>query len=189
LGDPKKRRRKFETPRHPWRRDQLDAELKIVAKYGLRNKRELWRYRFMLSKIRRIARSLLGEKEKAKIESEYIQKLGRLSIMPVDATLDNVLDLDIEDLLERRLQTVAFRAGLAKSIHQARQMVSHGHIAVGGRVVSVPSYLVLRDEEPLVGYAAQSPLVKPDHPIKKTFEVKAASGKAEDMVEKEEDSS
>ncbi len=45
-------------------------------------------------------------------------------------------------LLERRLDNVVYRLGLADSRAQARQMVRHGHIMLGGKKVDIPSYLV-----------------------------------------------
>ena len=177
MGDPKRQRKSYETPRHPWRRDQLDVELRLVGEYGLRNKRELWRYKTMLSKVRGIARSLLGASEvaRSRIEREYLAKLSRMGILSESASIDEVLDLDIRDLLERRLQTMVFRRGLAKTLHQARQMVSHGHIAVAGRIVSVPGYIVNRNEEPKIKYFSYSPLAKNDHPIRKIITATSAS--------------
>ena len=173
MGDPKKQRKKYKTPRFPWRADVLQSELKIIGEYGLRNKRELWRYKTMISKFRRIARSLLGTsgKERALKEAQLLNKLKRYKILPEDATLDDVLDLSVEDILERRLQTIVFRKGLARSIHQARQLITHGHIAIGDRRVFSPSYLVLGSEESQVTYAPFSPLSNPDHPLRKSLEV------------------
>ena len=170
MGDPRKKRKKYETPRHPWRKDQIEVELKLIGEYGLRNKRELWRYKTMLSQIRGIARSLLAksESERAKAEKEYLRKLSRIGVLPEEASTDDVLDLDIRGLLERRLQTMVFRAGFSKSIHQARQLISHGHIAIGSRVVAVPSYLVQKNEEPAIKYNPNSALGKADHPVRKT---------------------
>ena len=152
MGDPRKQRKKYESPRNPWRQDQLGAELQLVGEYGLRNKRELWKSRTALSRIRGIARSLLAkeESERVRLEKEFLESLSRQGILPENATIDDVLDLDIKDMLERRLQTLTFRKGLAKSIHQARQLVSHGHIKIGARSVSVPGYVVARSEEPSV---------------------------------------
>lgn len=177
MGDPKKQRKSYETPRHPWRRDQLEVELHLMGEYGLRNKRELWRYKTMLSQVRGIARSLLGatEAERALIEREYLAKLGRVGVLSESASIDDILDLEIRDLLERRLQTMVFRRGLAKTLHQARQLVSHGHIAVAGKVVSVPGYMVKRDEEGKLKYFQYSPLAKSDHPIRKIAAATAAS--------------
>ncbi|MEM2896623.1 MAG: 30S ribosomal protein S4 [Candidatus Bathyarchaeia archaeon] len=168
MGDPKKQRKKYDTSLHPWRRDQLDTELKLVGDYGLRNKRDLWKYKTMLSKIRGIARSLLAEssEEREKLEKQYLMKLSKLGLIPENPTLDDVLDMDIKNLLERRLQTVVYRMGLARSIHEARQLITHGHIAVGNRIVKAPSYLARRAEEKAVGYAPDSPLSKPTHPIR-----------------------
>jgi len=176
LGDPKRTRKSYETPRHPWRRDQLEVELHLMGDFGLRNKRELWRYKTMLSQVRGQARSLLvstGE-ERTRLEREYLSKLSRIGVLSESATIDDVLDLDIRDLLERRLQTFVFRKGLAKSLFQARQLVSHGHISVAGKIISVPGYIVKRDEEEKVKYSGQSPLGKAEHPTRKVITATAA---------------
>jgi len=158
MGDPKKQRKKYEPPRHPWRMDQLEAELNLIGEYGLRNKRELWRYKTMLSRIRGIARSLLGKavEERTQFQRIYLSKMARLGLLSEDAEIDDILDLDIKDLLEKRLQTVIYRRGLSNSIHQARQMITHGHIKVGERTVTVPGYFVKRDEEDLIRIAEDS---------------------------------
>lgn len=133
----------------------------------------------MLSQVRGMARSLLGasEEERGRLEHEYLSKLGRIGVLPESASIDEILDLEIRDLLERRLQTIVFRRGMAKSLHQARQLVSHGHISVAGRVVSVPGYIVKRDEEQKLKYFAHSPLSKSDHPLRK-IAAAAAAGQA-----------
>ncbi len=177
MGDPKRQRKSYETPRHPWRRDQLELELHLIGDYGLRNKRELWRYKTMLSEVRGIARSLLGStgEERERLEHEYVSKLSRIGVLSESATIDEVLDLEIRDLLERRLQTLVFRRGMAKTLFQARQLVSHGHISVAGRVVSVPGYMVNREEEQKLKYFSHSPLSKADHPLRKVVAAVAAS--------------
>ena len=168
MGDPRKPRKSFETPRHPWRKDQLEEELHLVGEYGLRNKRELRHHETDLSQIRGIARTLLGteEEKRGQLERQYLTSLARQGILPESATVDNVLDLNVKDLMERRLQTVVHRNGLAKSIHQARQFVIHGHISVGGGIVSVPSYIVHRDEESRIAFHPHSPLNNAQHPAR-----------------------
>jgi small subunit ribosomal protein S4 len=103
--------------------------------------------------------------------------LGRIGVLSESASIDDILDLEIRDLLERRLQTMVFRRGLAKTLHQARQLVSHGHITVAGRIVSVPGYIVARDEEQKLRYFEHSPLSKSDHPLRKVVAA-AAAGQA-----------
>jgi small subunit ribosomal protein S4 len=178
MGDPKKPKKKYETPRFPWRSDVLESELRLLGEYGLRNKRELWRHRTMLSKFRGIARSLLGMSASRRrvLERQLLEKLKRLGILSEDAVLDDVLDLTIESILERRLQTLVFRKGLAKTIHQSRQLITHGHIAIDGRKVFSPSYIVPKNEENKIEYAPTSPLVNPDHPMRAEIEVEAAGG-------------
>jgi len=156
-------------PRFPWRTDILQGELRLIGEYGLRNKRELWRHKTMLSRFRGIARSLLGmpPEERSKLESQLLSRLHRIGILPETAELDDVLDLNVENVLERRLQTVIFRRGLANSIHQARQFITHGHVAIGEKRVFSPSYLVFKDDEDRINYASTSPLNDPGHPVRK----------------------
>lgn len=184
MGDPKKQRKKFETPRFPWRIDVLETELKLLGQYGLRNKREIWRHKTLLSKHRGIARSLLGMsvEERRKPEKQLLDRLLRLGILPETSVLDDILVLSLEDILERRLQTLVFQKGLAKSIHQARQLITHGHVAIAGRRVSSPSYLVLKEEEAKITYAPTSPLSTPSQPLRKSTAVPA---KAKSAVEEE----
>ncbi len=168
MGDPRKQKKKYETPRFPWRSDALQGELRLIGEYGLRNKHELWRHRTMLSKFRGISRSVLGvpSNERTRMETQLLEKFRRLGVLAEDAVLDSVLDLTIEDILERRLQTIVFRKGLAKSTSQARQLITHGHIAIGDRKVFSPSYMVQRGEEEEVTYARTSPLSNPGHQLR-----------------------
>ena len=185
MGDPKKQRKKYETPRFPWRIDVLQEELKILGQYGLRNKRELWRHKTMVSNFRSIARSLLGkpEEERKLPEKQLLSKLYRLGILSENAVLDDVLDLTVEDILERRLQTIVFRKGLAKSIYQARQLITHGHIAINNRRVTIPSYLVKREEEDKIDYLPRSPLANPEHKHRQTIMVTPTKQTTEETKE------
>ncbi len=168
MGDPKRHRKKYVTPRKPWDKVRLEREAQLIIKYGLRNKRELWRFENILRKYRRVARDLLskvnlpgreGELARAKANA-VIKKLVRLGILKEDATLDDILNLTVEDFLERRLQTLVYRLGLAKTIKQARQLITHGHIAIDGRRVTAPSYIVEKEEESKIGYYPNSPFAK-----------------------------
>lgn len=171
MGDPKKQRKKYESPRFPWRIDVLQEELKLLGQYGLRNKRELWRHETMLSKFRGIARSLIGKtpEERKKMDEMLLARLKKLGVIHETAVLDDILDSSIEDILERRLQTIIFRKGLAKSIYQARQLVTHGHIVIGDQRVTVPSYLVPTKEENQITYIPKSPFANPSHSLRQTI--------------------
>ncbi len=194
MGDPRRQRRKHETPRFPWRTDVLQSELKLIGQYGLRNKRELWRHKTTLSRFRELARSLLGmpAEQRQRIEKQLLDRLNRLGILAETAVLDDVLDLAIEDLLERRLQTMVFSKGMAKSVYQARQLITHGHIAIDGKRVPSPSYIVLKDDEAKLAYAPTSSLSKSDHPVRLAIsaedrgkpEMQASSRRGEGLEEK-----
>lgn len=168
MGDPKKQRKKFDTPRFPWRKDILQEELKLQGQYGLRNKHELWRHKTTLSKARAIARSLISQPEavRAKMENELLAQLKKKGILQETAVLDNVLDLTIEDILERRLQTIVFRKGLARTIFQSRQLITHGHVSIENRRVTIPGYIVRRTEEPTVIYSPESAVANPVHAVR-----------------------
>ncbi|MCS7125596.1 MAG: 30S ribosomal protein S4 [Aigarchaeota archaeon] len=149
MGDPKRPRKQYETPKHPWKSDRLSMELQLLGEYGLRNKRELWRAETILRKIRAQARSLFiltGEK-RVQEEKRLIQRLYKMGLVEEEATADDVLKLTIRDILERRLQTIVFKLGYAKSIYQARQLITHGHVYIRDSKVRSPSYHVMRGEE------------------------------------------
>lgn len=148
MGDPRFQRRKYETPKRPWDLIRITEENTLIKKYGLKSKREIWKAEAMLRKYRRVARLLMGRNdEQAKKESEQmLQRLRRLGILGESATIDDVLNLTVESFLGRRLQSVVYLNSLAQSPKHARQLIVHGHVMVNGRSVTVPSYLVYRDD-------------------------------------------
>ncbi|MEM3826337.1 MAG: 30S ribosomal protein S4 [Nitrososphaeria archaeon] len=160
MGDPKKPRKKYTSPKMPWRSDILTSELQLLGTYGLRNKRELWKAKTILSKIRGQARQLLAmpENERKIKESILLKKLLRYGFVHEGSTLDDILNLTVEDILERRLQTIVWRKGLAKSPYQARQFIVHGHITMNGRVVRRPGMFVMVGDEDSIMLRADSPL-------------------------------
>ncbi|MEM0368967.1 MAG: 30S ribosomal protein S4 [Desulfurococcaceae archaeon] len=170
MGDPRKSRRLWIGPRHPWRKDRLMEESKLLGVYGLRSKRELWKAATIIRYFRHRARILLAAPQeiREKEEKTLVENLVKLGLLNEGAKLDDVLNLRVEDLLERRLQTIVYKKGLAKTIHEARQLIIHGHIAIGGRRVRSPGYIVPRDEESLITYYYKSPYVKSEEASLKT---------------------
>ncbi len=154
MGDPKRAERHYEIPRKHWDLSVIESERKTMETYGLKNKRELHRLQAMVKTKRHNARGLLAlsAEQRAKRQSELLKSLEKIGLLPEHATLDDVLILSIEELLERRLQTIVWRKGLANSIGQARQFIVHGHIAINGRKVDRPSYIVSKSEEEKISY-------------------------------------
>ena len=107
--------------------------------------------------IARKSRSMSQERA-SEIQQTLIKKLVTLGVLSPDAGFEDVLTITVDDILKRRLQTIVFEKGLAKTIYQARQFVVHGHIQVKGKKINAPSYIVKKAEEDMVGYHAKSPL-------------------------------
>jgi len=166
MGYPGKNVKQYETPNHPFQGERIQDEHHLVDDYGLKNKKELWNAQSELRRFRREARRLLGEpdEEVAKETEQLLGRLRRIGILGEDSALDDVLTLEVTDLLERRLQTLVYRKGLANTPDQARQFITHGHIRVGKRRVRVPGYTVERDEEDLIDFDDTSPLAEELHP-------------------------
>ncbi|MHA1143191.1 MAG: 30S ribosomal protein S4 [Candidatus Helarchaeota archaeon] len=165
MGDPKRPQKRFERPNKPWDKDRIQKELVLIGRYGLRNKREIWKLQTQISNYRSRARKLLSRIENPdEVQNrELLEKLFRIGVLPKNATLDDVLGLTIENLLERRLQTMVYNRGLASTIYHARQLITHNHIVLRGEMINVPGYLVKRDEEKEIDYAPGSPLNNPEH--------------------------
>jgi len=176
MGDPKKKHKTYNTPKRPYQTEALMEELRTIGVYGLRNKRELWKAHTELSTMRGRARDLLSLEadERARKEQALINKLALRGLVMENGRLEDVLTLSVEDLLERRLQTYIFRRGMASSFFQARQLITHGHIAIADRKVTSPSYQVKITDEETLDFAKSSPYNNPAHPLRRELEVEEA---------------
>ncbi|MFY9300706.1 MAG: 30S ribosomal protein S4 [Candidatus Nitrosotenuis sp.] len=152
MGDPHYPSRVWRKPKRPLNYDFMMEDLNTLGMYGLKNKRELWKARTELSRVRHQARSLLAlrQEEREQKEPVLMNSLARIGLVKEGATLDDVLNLGINDLLSRRLQTIVQRKFSFKTPYQARQAIVHGHVTIGDRVITVPSYIVNVKEEPTV---------------------------------------
>ena len=160
MGDPKNPRRVWKKPKRPLNYDLKMEELKTLGTFGLKTKRELWKAHTELSRMRHQARSLLALREEIRKRKEpiLINSLARVGLVGETSTLDDVLNLQVTDLLSRRLETVVFKKLGFKTPYQARQAVVHGHIMIGDRIVNVPSYIVQVSEENEIHFTPESSL-------------------------------
>jgi small subunit ribosomal protein S4 len=149
MGDPKKIRKKYQPTKMMWNTQRIELEHGIKRKYGLKNLRELWKATTEISKIRRNVREALAGRSKQ--GEKIIARLARYDIVKSNATLDDLLVVNPEAILDRRLQSIVYKKGFAKSPGQARQLITHGFVSIRGKRVSAPGYLVTREEEPGIG--------------------------------------
>jgi len=142
-------RKVWKKPKRPLNYDLMMDELKTLGTFGLKTKKELWKTQTELSRVRLQARSLLAlrQEERERKEPILIQSLSKIGLVDQNSTLDDVLNLQVNDLLSRRLQTIAQRKLFFKTPNQARQAIVHGHIMIGDSVVTIPSYVVKTEEE------------------------------------------
>ena len=136
---------KYITPKKPWDKARILEEKEIMKVYGLKNKKEIWKVEAYIKKLREIAKKLIVASPEE--QKKFIARLAEYGFISPDATLDDVLALDKRKILDRRLQTVVYKLGLANTIKQARQFIVHGHVMLRGRKINVPSYLVKLNEE------------------------------------------
>ena len=184
MGKPKFSRKKYVTPSHPWQEDRIKNENELIKKYGLKNKREVWKAETALRRYRGQTRALLAKissDPQAKKESnQLLVYLTRMNILPPNSNLDDVLALENESILSRRLQTLTYLKGLANTPNHARQLICHGHIAISGRKITVPSYMVTKEEENEIVYTRDSVLNDTMHPARPRADFKPILIRKED---------
>jgi len=137
----RKIKRKFKQPRQLWDKERIEKEKTLMKTFGLRRKHEIWKTESTLRSVRRRARNLAAKRDKIQ-EKVLLDKLNKTGLLNKNATLDDVLSLTLENILERRLQSIVLSKKLANTPKQARQLITHGHITVDGRKIVYPSFMV-----------------------------------------------
>ncbi|MBU5689880.1 MAG: 30S ribosomal protein S4 [Candidatus Aenigmatarchaeota archaeon] len=155
----RKIKKTYSKPRKPWDRARIEEERKLMKNYGLRRKREIWKAASYLRNFRQRARDLAARKNEEE-QKKLLERLYRIGVLEKGASLNDVLGLTVENILERRLQTIVYKKGLANTLKQARQLIVHGHIQVDGKSTRFPSFLVTRDVEDKIGYYKFEPKMK-----------------------------
>jgi small subunit ribosomal protein S4 len=187
LGNIKKQRKTYNLPFKKWDKTRADDEDTLVHEFGLANKKEVWKANAKVSKFRTIAKTLFSKSGPIaeKTKKDLIDKAHRLGLLSVEnATLDDLLGLTTKNILERRLQTMVLRKGFANTPLQARQFIAHGHILIGERVVTVPGYLVKKEEEALMAILPRSAIADSNHPARMTPQKKEEARLLEELRKK-----
>lgn len=180
MGHPKFSKRRWQSPKHPWKSERIIEEKQLILNYGLHNHREIWKARSKLRRWRQNAMKLIGRVDSseghfAREKEELIHSLQRRGLLGEGAQIDDVLRLSVDHVLARRLQSQVYFKGLASSMSQARQLLVHNHISIGEQVMTVPSYIISRSEEEHLNYHRNSPLVDDSHPLRQEIEALRAA--------------
>ena len=194
MGEPKFSRPRTQTPTHPWKQARIDKEHDLKERYGLKKvggMREIWREKSTLRRHRNQAMKLIGrvdstEGHYAKEKEQLLNSLTKKGLLQTGADVGDVLEINVEHMLSRRLQSVVYYKGLAPSMRAARNLIVHGHICIGDQRMTVPGYHVLKEEEDSLQYSENSPFVDPEHPFRK--ELETLRYQEDDEEEMEEDS-
>jgi len=163
MGDIKRKRKLFRRPKKLFDRGRMDEENVLVKRYGLKNKREIWKAKTAVSKFRRRAKDLIG-KDIAE-QQAFFDKINKININV--NSISDVLALTEENLFERRLQTVLFKKKLANTVKAARQLIVHKNVLVNGQIVNIPSFIVNKDMENKISIK--------EKPVKEKVEIKEES--------------
>ena len=187
MGSPKKQRKKFSTPSHPWQKERILKEQELVREYGLKRKYEIWKMSSILKNFTSQAKNLITAKttQSEKERSQLLKKLSSLGLINQNAKIEDVLSLTLKDVMERRLQTLLYRKHMARTIKQARQFIVHQQVAVGDKKITAPSYLVPLTEENGIQFAPGSAFIDTNHPERIVDEKKERAAKPKAEVKKE----
>tara|TARA_B100002052_G_C15803401_1_gene562281 strand:- start:180 stop:830 length:651 start_codon:yes stop_codon:yes gene_type:complete len=194
MGEPKFSRPRTQTPTHPWKQARIDEEHDLKERFGLKKiggMREIWREKSALRRHRNQAMKLIGrvdssEGHYAKEKEQLLDSLSRKGLLLSGADVGDVLEITVEHMLSRRLQSIVYYKGLAPSMRSARNLIVHGHILVGEQRMTVPGYHVLKEEEDSLSYSPNSPYADPEHPFRKDLETLRYTGEEEDSGEDSE---
>ena len=185
MGDPRRFRKKYSSPSHPWQKVRIDEETALKKEFGIPSNTEIWK---MVSKLKdfkdRVKKLMPQVGKQAEIEkAQLIAKLQSLSLLQTGEGLDKVLSLTLKNVMDRRLQSLLVKKGLARTMKQARQMITHEHVLVKDKKITAPSYLVNIAEEGSISFHTISPFENNMHPER----IVVKKEKTEEKVEKKEE--
>ena len=202
MGDPKFARPKTSTPAHPWKAARIQQEYDLREEYGLKKisgrgggRREIWRELSALRRHRNQAMKLIGrvdtsEGHFAREKNDLVESLYRKGLLSEGAGIDEILQITVQHMLDRRLQSVVYYKGLAPTMRSARHLIVHGHISIDDQRMTVPGYHVLREEQDLIQYSSNSPYNDPEHDFRKSLELSVRdriSDEEEEVPERDAD--
>ncbi len=128
----------YSRPKKRFDKARIIEEGEIVKRYGLKNKKEIWKAEAKVKSMREKAKKLIGKSpEEQEVLFNQLRKIGiKVNSIP------DVLGLTKEDILKRRLQSVMVQNKLSTTPKGARQLIVHKKVLIDGNAVNSPSYIV-----------------------------------------------
>ena len=182
MGIVKKQRKKRVFHKKRWDKATIELEKELVRDYGIRRKREIRKFELILKKIKEQAKTFNKQRmtEDDPEVREFLTGLIEDGFLKVEnPKIDDVLDISLRDILDRRLTSIVYKKKLARTPRQARQFIVHGHIAIDGKKVDTPNLLVPVVLEDKIDYFEKSPLANEEHPIRQDEFIKEELEKEE----------
>jgi small subunit ribosomal protein S4 len=188
MGDPGKQRKKYRGPSHPWIRERIEEEKVLMKDYGTKNKKEIYRLGSLLSKFKREAKALipLHTEQAEQKKKQLLSRLVSFKLISQSAKLDDILAISLKDLMERRAQTLLVRKALARTVKQARQLITHKHVMVNGKLITSPSTLLTAEQEATLAFVPRSSFSNPSHPEREIVKPEKKQETKQEKKEKKE---
>ncbi|MCK4647379.1 30S ribosomal protein S4 [Candidatus Pacearchaeota archaeon] len=162
----KRKHKRYSKPKRPFDKIRIDEEAKIIKEFGLKNKREIWKAEASINSIRKRAKELISSDPKE--QQALFNRLKKIGIN-VNSIAD-VLSLDKQNYLKRRLQTVLVAKRMATTPKSARQLITHKKVLINGRVLNSPSYIIPVELENKISLKESKKKEKEDKPKEKENE-------------------
>ena len=178
---PIRKHKKYNRPRKIFDIALMKEEGGLIKRYGLKSRREVWKADFEIGKIRNLAKKLIAGSDKDKEEFIARQRAKGFNVN----NIAEVLGLNKEDRLKRRLQSILVSKGLVRTHKQARQLITHKHVKINGKIISAPRHLMTLDQEQNVELTLALPEKKTMSDEEKSF--LANMHKADNAEEKAEE--
>jgi small subunit ribosomal protein S4 len=173
----KRKQKSYSRPKRAFEGARIKEEGELINRFGLKNKREIWKAQAKIDSIREKAKKLISaDTEEQQAFFGRLKKIG----LNVDSISD-VLSLTKEDYLKRRLQTVLYEKKLVPTVKTARQFITHKRVLVGDGIVNSPSYIVPVKLEDKISIKAKKK--KPAPEVKEEPVAKAEAQPAEENSE------
>lgn len=141
-------------PKNPFEKKRFESELKTINKYGLKSKVELWKYQLLIAKLKKISGKVLRNEIDYDSSAVVSKKYNLLwfcfkfnLLLESESGLEYVLRVSLEQMLERRIQFLIVRLGMATTCHEARIKLLHKRVMFKTQSIDKPSFLVRKSNE------------------------------------------